>query len=111
MTAHTLPKIRPLSDLRTSIGEITAFVDEKQAPVVLTKHGRGKYVLLSVEEYDELVTHQNLTSDHSFPDSFPRFTSMDALKEKLGAGLQDIAEERTISLNEAMQEIRDKHGL
>jgi len=111
MTTHTLPKIRPLSDLRTSIGEITAFVDERQAPVVLTKHGRGRYVLLGVEEYDELITRQNLASDHSFPDNFPRFTSMEALKEKLEVGLQDIAKGRTIPLGEAMQGIRDKHGL
>ncbi|MCL2403032.1 MAG: hypothetical protein FWC86_02175 [Coriobacteriia bacterium] len=67
--------------------------------------------MLGVEEYDELITHQNLASEHSSPDSFPRFTSMDALKEKLEAGLQDISEGRTMPLSEAMQEIRAKHGL
>jgi len=111
MATRTLPKIRPLSDLRTKIGEITAFIDKGIAPVVLTKHGRGKYVLLCVEEYDELITHQKLSADHGFPESFPHFTSVDDLREKLEVGLQDIEEGRTKSLGDVMQEIRTKHGL
>ena len=55
-----LPHIRPLSDLRVNMGEITDFLDQEQAPVVLTKHGRGKYVLLRVEDYSELIARKEL---------------------------------------------------
>jgi len=55
MVTYALPQIRPLSDLRTHMGEITALVDKEQKPVVLTKHGRGKYVLLAADAYDELT--------------------------------------------------------
>jgi prevent-host-death family protein len=60
MNMQSFPQIRPLSDLRSNIGEITEFVDNQKTPVILTKHGRGKYVLLSVEEYSELVARREL---------------------------------------------------
>jgi prevent-host-death family protein len=60
MNMQSLPQIRPLSDLRVSMGEITDFVDSQQMPVILTKHGRGKYVFLSFEEYSELIARREL---------------------------------------------------
>lgn len=88
MNMQQLPQIRPLSDLRSNIGEITEFVDSQQAPVVLTKHGRGKYVLLSVEEYSELVSRRELY-------------------QLLDEGLDDVANGRTQEFNAAMKEIRE----
>lgn len=87
MNMKSFPQIRPLSDLRVNIGEITEFVDNQQTPVILTKHGRGRYVLLSVEEYSELIARQELY-------------------QLLDEGLDDIANNRTQEFGAAMKEIR-----
>ena len=88
MNMQTFPQIRPLSDLRSNIGEITEFVDNQQTPVILTKHGRGKYVFLSVEEYGELVARRELC-------------------QLLDEGLDDMANGRTQEFSAAMKEIRN----
>jgi len=85
----SFPQIRPLSDLRVNIGEITDFVNKQQTPVILTKHGRGRYVLLSVEEYSELVAQRDLY-------------------QILDEGLDDIANNRTQEFGAAMKEIREE---
>ena len=87
MNMQSFPQIRPLSDLRSNIGEITEFVDNQQTPVILTKHGRGKYVFLSVEEYSELVARRELY-------------------QLIDEGLDDIASERTQEFGASMKEIR-----
>ena len=91
MIMQSFPQIRPLSDLRSSIGEITEFVDNQRTPVVLTKHGRGKYVFLSVEEYSELVARRELY-------------------QLLDEGLDDIANGRTQEFSTAMKDIRNDAG-
>jgi prevent-host-death family protein len=87
MNMQSFPQIRPLSDLRSNIGEITEFVDNRQTPVILTKHGRGKYVFLSVEEYSELVARRDLC-------------------QLLDEGLDDIANGRTQEFSAAMKGVR-----
>ena len=87
MNVQSFPQIRPLSDLRSSIGEITEFVDNQQTPVILTKHGRGKYVFLSVEEYSELVARKELY-------------------QLLDEGLDEITNGRTQEFSAAMKEVR-----
>ena len=89
MTMQSLPQIRPLSDLRMNIGEITEFVEHQQAPVILTKHGRGKYVFLSFEEYGKLVARRELV-------------------QLLDEGLDDIANNRTQEFSVAVKEIREE---
>jgi len=53
----------------------------------LTKHGRGKYVFLGIEGYNELVSRRELY-------------------RLLDEGLDDIAGGRTQEFGAAMQEIR-----
>ena len=88
MNRQSFPQIRPLSDLRSNIGEITELVDNQQTPVILTKHGRGKYVFLSVEEYSELVSRRELY-------------------HLLDEGLDDIANGCTEEFSAAMKETRE----
>ena len=88
MNMQSFPQIRPLTDLRVNIGEITDFVDSQQTPVILTKHGRGKYVFLSVEEYSELISRKELY-------------------RLLDEGLDDVANGRTQEFSAAMKEIRE----
>lgn len=87
MVTNSLPRIRPLSDLRTHMGEITEHVDQEHTPVILTKHGRDKYVLLSAESYRELIAEQELC-------------------RLLDEGLDDIKQGRTQELSAAMKDLR-----
>jgi prevent-host-death family protein len=47
-------QIRPVSDLRNKFPEIESLVREGQ-PVYLTKNGYGAMVVLSIEEYSNLI--------------------------------------------------------
>ena len=60
MKAGSLPEVRPISDLRQNMAEITESIDTEKRPVILTKHGRGKYILLSIEEYNRLAAIDEL---------------------------------------------------
>lgn len=46
--------IRPISDLRNRFSEIEDMVKEGE-PVYLTKNGYGSLVVLSIEQYSELI--------------------------------------------------------
>jgi prevent-host-death family protein len=50
-----VPKIRPVSDLKNSFGEISAMLKEDTQPVFLTKNGHGEMVLMSMDAYAELI--------------------------------------------------------
>ena len=47
-------EIRPVSDLRNKFSEVEATLYEK-GPIIFTKNGYGKMVLISLEEYTRLV--------------------------------------------------------
>lgn len=46
-----MPNIKPISDLRTYNEVLNDCVDGE--PVFLTKNGRGRYVILEIEEYEK----------------------------------------------------------
>ena len=52
---YTGSHIRPLSDLRNNFADITRTVEETGQPVILTKHGRGKLVCMSYEDYEKRI--------------------------------------------------------
>ena len=47
--------IRPISDLRNKFTEIEDVVLKNKAPVFLTKNGYGTMVLMSIEDYSNLI--------------------------------------------------------
>lgn len=47
-----MPNIKPISDLR-NYTEVLKEVSDN-APVFLTKNGRGEYVIMDMEDYDKL---------------------------------------------------------
>lgn len=57
-----MPKIRPISDLRNNFTEISRFVHESKEPVFLTKNGYGNMVVMSIEQYDALLTTKRIDS-------------------------------------------------
>ena len=49
----TVPKIRPISDLRNKFSDISRTIHESNEPVFLTKNGRGNMVVMSLEAYEQ----------------------------------------------------------
>ena len=49
-----MPIIRPISDLETSLSEITKAVHETDEPVFLTNNGYGDMVVMSMEAWEEM---------------------------------------------------------
>ena len=47
------PVIRPVSDLKTNLSEITKVVHETDEPVFLTNNGYGDMVVMSMESWEE----------------------------------------------------------
>jgi prevent-host-death family protein len=52
--------LRPMSDLKSAGAEIVRQAQTTGRPVVLTRHGRGVAVVLSVEAYDDLAADAGL---------------------------------------------------
>ena len=49
----SVPTIRPVSDLRNKFSDISRTIHETNAPVYLTKNGRGDMVVMSLEAYEQ----------------------------------------------------------
>ncbi len=56
-----MPNIIPISDLK-NYGEVLGQCDEG-APVYLTKNGRGRYVVLSIADYEKQTATIKLLSE------------------------------------------------
>lgn len=56
-----MPNILPISDLK-NYSEVLSHCDNG-APVYLTKNGRGRYVVQSIEEYEKQVATIKLFSE------------------------------------------------
>lgn len=82
-----MPTIRPSSDLRNNYNEISKFCHENSEPVYITKNGKGDLAVVSIETFEKLVGKYEL-------------------KKLLSEGLEDIKNKRTVSTDEAFNEIR-----
>ncbi|MCL2662270.1 MAG: type II toxin-antitoxin system Phd/YefM family antitoxin [Oscillospiraceae bacterium] len=90
MRTSTLPDVRPVSDLRQNMAEVMKSIDTENRPVILTKHGRGRYILLSIEDYN-------------------RITALNALYEVIDEGIADIEAGRASDFRGFAQELRGSH--
>ena len=88
MRTSTLPDVRPVSDLRQNMAEVMESIDTENRPVILTKHGRGRYILLSIEDYN-------------------RITALNVLYEAIDEGLADIEAGRVSDFRGFAQELRE----
>ena len=73
--------VRPISDMKARAAEIVRHVTETGRPIVLTRHGRGVAVVLSVQEYELLEQASR------------RLRLVEALRE----GEQDVASGRVLT--------------
>ena len=86
-----MPKIRSSADLRNNYNDISTFCHTYAEPVFITKNGKGDLAVMSIETYEELAGRLELYS-------------------KLQEGLDDVAAGRTIPLDEAMAEIKNRRS-
>ena len=87
LRASTLPDVRPVSDLRQNMAEVMDSIDTENRPVILTKHGRGRYILLSIDDYN-------------------RLTALSALYEAIDEGIADVEAGRVSDFSEFAQQLR-----
>jgi len=78
-----------VSDLRQNMAEIMESIDRENRPVILTKHGRGKYILLSIEEYNSI-------------------TAQNALYTAIDEGIADIEAGRVSDFREFARQLREE---
>ena len=77
--------IRPVSDLKDHLEEISKTVHETAQPVFLTKDGYGDMVVMSMEAYENLqfdneVYYKLLEAEREAETTTERFSSEDVLK-------------------------------
>ena len=75
--------IRPVSDLRNKYTEIEAAVNEGR-PIYLTKNGYGAMVVMSIEQYSDLVDNVELKldeADFEAKSTTTRLTHQDVFEE------------------------------
>lgn len=56
-----MPNIKPVSDLR-NYNEVLRDVEDGE-PVFLTKNGRGRYVILDIEEFERIYAERKLMAE------------------------------------------------
>ena len=88
-----MPIIRPISDLETSLPEITRAVHEADEPVFLTNNGYGDMVVMSMDIWEEMnfenEIYQKLVEAQVEAQSNPRRLSHD---EVFGPLRQKVAD-------------------
>jgi prevent-host-death family protein len=82
-----MPSIRPSSDLRNKYNEISEFCHKYPEPVYITKNGQGDLAVMSIETFERLAGKLELY-------------------KLLQEGLDDITQNRVLSLDEAFRQIR-----
>lgn len=80
-----MSNIRPVSDLRNYNNVLNAC--KENAPVYLTKKGRGKYILMDIEDYEKMKATLKLMAHIEEGEKSARdegWLSMDAIESALG---------------------------
>ena len=88
MSFGTVPDVRPVSDLHQNMAEITETIDAYKRPVILTKNGRGKYILLGLEEFN-------------------RIAAISELYKAIDAGIADIEAGQVSGFSEFSEQLRE----
>lgn len=84
-----MPQIKSSAELRNDYNGISNLCHSYNEPVFITKNGKGDLAVMSIEAYEQLVARYELYS-------------------ALQVGLNDIAEGRGKSLEDAMKEVRSR---
>ncbi len=86
-----MPQIRPIRDLKNTTA-ISALCHETDEPIFITKNGYGDMVIMSMETYEKSSFINNLHDKISFAEA-------------------DLKAGRVSDVDDAIFDIRKKHGL
>ena len=83
-----LPRIHPISDLRTKLNEIETVARETGEPIILTKNGAATLVVMDSDAFDEHLRHERAVRKlreaeieaKYHPESYPH----DEVKDRVG---------------------------
>jgi len=84
--------IRPLSEFRANTAAFMEQIRTSRRPIVLTQHGRGAAVLISIDEYERMVERV-------------------AVLEDIRVAEQQIVEGAVVDHETALQTVRARLGL
>lgn len=87
--------LRPLSDLKSKAAEIVRQVESTGRPVVITRHGRGVAVVLSLERYER----------------YQALAERQALLRDITEAEADISAGRTVPHEEVVSRWEDRLGV
>ena len=87
-----MPAIRASADLRNKYTDISNYCHTTNEPVFITKNGQGDLAVMSIEQYDKLLSKLELYS-------------------KLAQGIKDIQQGKSQDFETAMNEIRNNLGV
>jgi len=80
-----MPNIKPISDLR-NYNEVLRSIEEG-SPVFLTKNGRGRYVVMDMQEYEKMQAKLKLLTELAKGEKAGRengWLNIDELEASLG---------------------------
>ena len=96
---NALPHVRPVSELRTHLPEIEQLAQETGEPIILTKNGAAKLVVMDNDAFNEHLQHERAVRKLREAEIEARYTkekplSLDAVKERVAAIISGASEER-----------------
>lgn len=95
---NALPQVRPVSELRTHLPEIEQLAQETGEPIILTKNGAAKLVVMDNDAFNEHLQHERAVRKLREAEIEARYTkqkplSLDAVKERVTAILSGVTED------------------
>lgn len=96
---NALPQIRPVSELRTNLPEIEQIAQETGEPIILTKNGAAKLVVMDNDAFNEHLQHERAVRKLREAEIEARYTkekplSLEAVKERVAAILSGAPDDR-----------------
>ena len=88
--ATELLEIRPISDLRTHLGEVEDLARESQQPVVLTRNGAAALVLMDASAYNESIRHERAVRKLQEAEIEARYTDKTYEHDEVWSRVDDI---------------------
>lgn len=98
---NALPKVRPVSELRTHLPEIEQLAQETGEPIILTKNGAAKLIVMDNDAFNEHLQHERAVRKLREAEIEARYTkekplSLNAVKERVAAIISGAAEDRSL---------------
>ena len=96
-TLQPMAKIVPVREFRAKLSELLSDVADRRDHVLVTRNGKPAAALVPIDEYEALEETAEILSDH-------------ATLAAIEAGLADLAQGDTVTLDDLRGELRDRRA-